>query len=97
MKLWFQIGGVVSVLLAIAAGALAVVQNSARTTDLTFDLSFAAWQLQQPVPVVYLVGGALVIGFLLGLLLVLPRSMRLSAKVRDLERRSVLSDTAKPF
>ena len=97
MKIGLRIGALMAGLAALGAAALAIVQNSGRTTDLTFDVGFGAWGLVQPVPVVYLVGGALVVGFSSGLLLLTPRVLRLGKRVRDLERRQVLGDTPEPF
>ena len=61
--------GIVLLLLAalVAAGALFVVQNASRTTQLSLDLGFAAWQLASPVSVPVLVGSSLGVGFALGL------------------------------
>lgn len=71
-------------------GYLFVVQNSLRTTQLSLNLGFAAWELSQPLPVVALVGGAFGAGLLLGLLLLLPGWARRGRKLRQLEQEIAL-------
>ena len=48
--------------------ALFWVQNSARVTQLSFDVGFAAWQLQNPVPLPTLLAVCFGGGFLCGAL-----------------------------
>lgn len=59
----------VVVLLCIGAfvAALFVVQNSARTTQLSLNLGFAAWELAKPVNLPALMGICLGTGWLAGL------------------------------
>ena len=45
---------------------LFIVQNMARTTDLSLDLRFFAWHLANPLPVVHLLLGCLAGGLLVG-------------------------------
>lgn len=85
------------VLLVLAAvvlfvAALFVVQNSARSTELSLDLGFAAWQLAQPVSVMALVGIAFGVGLVIALALTLPRLARLGRRVRALERQVSIGD-----
>lgn len=76
-------------LLVVAAGALFAVQNSSRTTQLSFDLGVAAWQLAEPVSVPILIGITLGVGFVLGMatvgVLSALRSRRRTNAKRDLE------------
>ena len=46
-----KIIGAVVILLLIGAAALLGVQNAGRTTQLSADIYFAAWQLRDPVSV----------------------------------------------
>lgn len=80
-------------LLVAVVGAMFVAQNAARTTQLSFNLGLVMWQLEKPLPVMALLGGAFGGGLLLGLALLGARSMRLSRKVRQLEQQIALSDT----
>ena len=75
----------VAVLLLGGSGALFAVQNSARTTQLSFDIGVAAWQLQEPVPIPALIGVCVGVGFLIGAVPLGLRSLRLSSRVRELE------------
>lgn len=84
------VAGIVAVLL-IALGALFSLQNSARTTQLSLDLGFAAWQLEQPVSIPLLIGISFAVGVLVGGLLGLIRIVRLGSRVRELEQRVTLS------
>jgi uncharacterized integral membrane protein len=84
---WVQL---VAALLAVGASALFAVQNSARRTQLSFDVGVAAWQLEQPVPIPALLGGVLVGGLVLGALPMALRSARLAARVRELESREAM-------
>lgn len=79
------------ILAVVGVIVLFVVQNSARATQLSLDLGFAAWQLADPVPVVALVGGAFGLGFVIGAGWFGIRSMQLSSKVRRLEQEIALS------
>ena len=67
------------------SGALFWLQNASRTTQLSFDLGAVAWQLEQPVAVPVLMAICMGVGLLLGVLLFLPRILRLGGQVRRLE------------
>lgn len=71
--------------LAIAAGALFSVQNAARTTQLSFDLGFAAWRLEEPLPVPVLMALCCAGGLLLGLAVAVERALSLTARIHQLE------------
>jgi hypothetical protein len=73
---------------------LFIVQNSARTTQLSLDLGFAAWQLQRPIAIPALLGISFGSGFALGALLFLGRSSAASRKLKTLERRAALGETS---
>lgn len=83
---------VVVVLLVVLgfAGYLFVAQNIRRTTQLSLDLYFAAWQLSQPVPVILLVGIAFVVGFGIAAAGFGLRAARLSQRLRRLEQEVAL-------
>lgn len=85
-------GAVAGILLVVLAalGALFVVQNSSRTTQLSLDLGIAAWQLEQPVTIPALIGISFGVGVVTGLLSVTPRMFRLSARVRQLEQQAAI-------
>ena len=87
--------GFIAVLVLIGllgfGGYLFVVQNLGRSTQVSFDLGFAAWQLANPVSIPVLVGLAFGVGLGTGLLLTLPRMARISRKARTLERQVALS------
>lgn len=82
----------VAVIALASAGALFAVQNAARKVQLSFELPFhlAKWQLAQPMPVLWLIGGAFVLGFVLAMVIFGVRSMRLSRRVRKLEQEIAL-------
>lgn len=82
---------VIVLLGALGAGALFVVQNSARTTQLSLDLGFMAWQLSEPVAVPLLIAVCFGVGFVLGAGLFAVRAMRLSSRVRRLEQELALA------
>jgi len=89
-------------LLALVVGVVGLfyVQNSARTTQLSLDLGFAAWRLQQPVTVPALVGGSAAVGFLLGFLPVWMQSLARGRRIKRLESQVALqqdSGAAKPW
>jgi len=87
---WRWIIVLVLVLIVVGLIALFVVQNSARTTQLSLDLGFAAWQLGTPISVTLLIGASILIGFLVGATLFVPRLLRLGRQVRSLERQVAL-------
>jgi len=83
------------VLLVLAAvvvfvGVLFVMQNSARSTQLSLNLGFAAWQLGQPISMPALIGISFGGGVLITLIATLPRLGRLGRRVRALERQVAL-------
>ena len=69
------------VVLGLGVG-LFVLQNSARATQLSIDLWFVAFQLSEPVSIPLLMGLSALVGFLLGVLVVLPK--RWSSDTQDL-------------
>lgn len=83
----------VVVILLLAVGALFVVQNSARSTQLSLDLGVAAWQLERPVPIPALIGVCFGAGLLVGAGSVGLRMMRLSSRIRQLEQQVVVTPT----
>lgn len=85
-----SLASIVLVLL-IAAGGLFYIQNSARTTQLSFDIGLAAWQLEREVSIPALVGICFLAGLVLGWLVAFVRIVRLGRQVRELEQRLTLS------
>lgn len=88
-------GWIALLLLLAVMGAfvgLFYVQNSARTTQLSLDLGFAAWQLKQPVSVPILVLGSVGGGFLFGFLPTWMRGLARGRRVKQLERQLALHD-----
>lgn len=79
-------------LVAFVAAGLFVWQNSLRTVQLTYDLGFAAWQTT-PLPVVALVGGAFVVGLLLGAIAFIGRAAAANRRVRQLEQQIALNES----
>jgi hypothetical protein len=77
-----------------AAGGIGLfwVQNSTRTTQLSFDVGFAAWQLKEPVPVPVLILASVLVGLVGGSVPLLLRSWRLSGRVSELEQRLAVAD-----
>ena len=80
--------------LLFAAGGIGLfwVQNSARTTQLSFDVGFAAWQLREPVPVPVLIVSCVALGLLLAGVPLTMRSWRLSGRVGELEQRLAVAE-----
>ncbi len=72
------------------------VQNSSRTTQLSFDAYFGAWKLVDPAPVPMLLWGAFLLGALLTWTYSFSKSMALSRRVRQLEQEMALSGRAHP-
>jgi len=95
--------GALLLVLALLVGVVGLfyVQNSARTTQLSLDLGFAAWRLQQPVTVPALVGASAGIGFLLGFLPMWVRGFARGREVQRLRSQVALQrdtgDSAKPW
>ncbi|MBW1880129.1 MAG: LapA family protein [Deltaproteobacteria bacterium] len=87
---WRLIIVLVLALIVLGLVSLFAVQNGARTTQLSLDLGFAAWQLGEPISITVLLGIALGIGLLVGVVLFVPRMLRLGRQVRSLERQASL-------
>lgn len=77
--------GLIFVLGVSASSVLFWLQNASRTTQLSFDVYTAAWQLEQPVPIPVLMAICIGIGLLLGMVLFVPRIFRLGNQVRQLK------------
>ena len=78
--------------LVCGSAALFIVQNLSRTTQLSFDLQFLAWQLDEPVSIPILMAICSAAGLVLGLAYLGPKLISLSNQVRRLERQIALSD-----
>lgn len=82
---WGSLVAAVALLVALFA-----IQNSSRTTQLSLDLGFAAWQLDREVPVPALLGGTLLVGLVVGAVPLWWRSISLAGRVRELESQQAL-------
>lgn len=80
----------------LGAGWLFWIQNSSRTTQLSLDLWFAAWQLSEPVSIPVLVAGSFAAGLALGVLLLGLPSWRNGRRARRLEAELALAGAAGP-
>ncbi|MCO4747762.1 MAG: LapA family protein [Proteobacteria bacterium] len=76
----------------VLVGSAFVAQNSLRTTQLSLNLKFAAWELAEPVSVMALMGGAFAVGLLLGSGFFMWRNWGVKAQVRDLKRQLAVTD-----
>ncbi len=90
---WTWIVGLLLAAFVALVGALFVVQNLPRTTQLSLDLYVAAWQLSEPISVPLLAGAAFGVGFLVAALLLLGRLVSLTRKVKTLQRKVGLSSS----
>lgn len=70
---------------------LFAVQNGLRTVMLSLDLGFAAWQLAKPVTAPALMSICFALGFLVGGVILLPRTLSLRRRVKQLEGQVALS------
>lgn len=82
--------------LVVLCVACFTVQNSSRTTQLSFDLYFGAWKLVDPAPVPMLMWGSFLLGAVVVWTYTLGKSMTLSRRVRQLEQEMALSGRAHP-
>jgi uncharacterized integral membrane protein len=85
------------VLLTGAVITLFVVQNASRTTQLSLNLGFAAWQLAEPLPVPALIGVAFGLGFLLASVLFGARAITAGRRTRRLEQEAALNGERSPW
>ena len=91
MGRYLAIAALIVFLLAAGVVGLFVVQNSARTTQLSLDLGVAAWQLKRPMSVPTLLGIAFGAGFVFGAVPMGIRSMASGRKAKRLERQLATS------
>ena len=84
-------------LLTAGVGTLFVVQNLARTTQVSLNLGFAAWQLAEPVPVPALIGISFAAGFVLSAILFGIRAVTAGRRVRRLEQEAALNGERSPW
>lgn len=82
---------VLSVLALVGLGGLFWVQNSSRTTQLSLDLGFVAWQLAEPVTVPVLIAGSFSVGLLVGMLLFAIPATRNARKASRLQAELALT------
>ena len=86
---WLTLLVVVLVLGGVVA--LFVIQNGARTTQLSLDLGVAAWQLDKPVSVPALMAATASGGFLLGAVPLWLRGMSRGRRLKQLERQQAVA------
>ncbi len=91
MNRWTTLLSLILLLLVGGIGTLAWLQNSTRSTELSLNLGFAAWQLAEPIAIPSLVGAAVGTGMALGALPFLVAWQVASARARRLERQIALS------
>lgn len=85
----------VLVCLGGAVAVLFILQNAARTTQLSLDVYVAAWQLGEPIPVTGLIGLSFVAGFLVCGVLAAWRGLAARKRIKALQRQLALgADTA---
>jgi len=84
---WVKLSTVLLTLLALAAFG---VQNSPRTTQLSFDLGFAAWKLEAPASVPIVMGICFAAGALVTAIGGLKKRYELGRRVRQLEQELAL-------
>ena len=80
---WFLL---IVLVLAVAVGALFTLQNSMRLTELSLNLWFVAFQLEDPQPIPYLLLGSFGGGLILAGAIGTFNRMSLQRRVRDLEQ-----------
>lgn len=85
---WAAIVALLFAALLTFLGWLFYVQNAARKVQLSLELpgAIAKWQFSEPIPVLWLIGGAFLVGFLLATIVFGGRAMASSSRVRRLER-----------
>lgn len=79
-----------SALLVGSLGALFTVQNGARTTQLSLDVGFRAWQLDQPVAIPFLLAFAFGAGLLVGVVFMQARAIRRGRHARRIEQDAAI-------
>jgi uncharacterized integral membrane protein len=78
------------VLTLLLAAAMFTVQNSSRTTLLSFDVYFAAWELARPVPVSAVVWASVAVGALITWMMGLRRRISMGRTIARLEQEALL-------
>lgn len=81
------ITALVAAALVILAAVMFTLQNLDRVTDLSFSLGFWGTQLQEPLPVPYLLWIAFALGLLVGGGWAVYERVSASRKVRDVQRK----------
>lgn len=77
----------VLVLLAAGVGALFTIQNLSRVVDLSLNLGFAGYHLQDPMPVPYLLWISFGIGLVLGGGWGLQQRISAGQRIRKLQKK----------
>ncbi len=88
---WFKLSLWMLVIVALVAFFL---QNSARTTVLSFDIGVAAWKLASPISVPALMGACGFGGALVALSWTMAGRMALGRRLRQLEQEAALRGSA---
>ncbi len=87
-----------TIVATVALGAvLFTVQNSSRTTGLSFDLYVYAWQLDRPVAVPLLLWSTFGAGLLLAGVYGWSRSRGLARRVAQLQQEALLKSAGRPL
>jgi len=87
---WSTIIRLMFVLSLALSAAMFTVQNSSRTTLLSFDVYFAAWELSRPVPVSAVVWASVAVGALLVWIMGLRRRITMGRTIARLEQEALL-------
>jgi len=90
---WNYVYAAIAVLLLLGVGVvyLFVIQNGARTTQLSLNLFVLAYELKQPIQIPALIGITAGVSFAVGLVPTLIWGMGKASKARRLEREIALS------
>jgi uncharacterized integral membrane protein len=93
---WSTVIRLLFVLSLVLSAAMFTVQNSSRTTLLSFDVYFSAWELSQPVPVPVVVWASAAAGAMLAWMMGLRRRITLGRTIARLEQEALLRSAGRP-
>jgi len=82
-----RIAAVVSVLIVVAVVVLFTLQNIERTVDISLSLGFYGFHLENPMPIPYVIGISLIIGFAVGGGWGVAERIGAERRIRELQRK----------
>jgi hypothetical protein len=85
--------GLAVLALVFGAGLLFCIQNAARTTQLSLDLGFVAWQLERPVALPLVMGVCFLTGLGVGWVVASVSAAQRASRIRQLELNAAISGT----